>query len=346
MEPVEKGVTNQQKETKGKRLSLARHPFLAHLARISVSIFFFWAVSRRVSWDSLWDTIIGVEPFFFALSCLTLLVNPWFLAKKFESLISSFSESPGLWSLLRINLICLFYSIIIPTGVGVGVLRWYQMGQLGLDKVGVSAVVVMERLLYLAITVFFVLLSLAFSGDLAVEVFRQTLIPVSVLAGGGVSIMICLLAVARFNRLALVVLDWVESTKGLASNRITLLRSFSSRFVGRWKELARAGCWGIAWQAMYCFRIYMIFLSLQIPMRIETIVWVASLILLLQVLPISYLGLGIRESAYAFIFVQYGLPPEQGVSVGLLSFLQMVFAGLLGWFLVLKDSLAKRGRVR
>lgn len=319
---------------------------MVHFARIFVSIFFFWAVSRRVSWDNLWGTLIGVEPFFFALSCLTLLVNPWFLAKKFQSLIASFSESPGLWSLLRINLICLFYSIIIPTGVGVGVLRWYQMGQLGLDKVGASAVVVIERLLYLAITVLFVLLSLFFSGDAVVEVFRQTLIPMSLLAGGGVAFMICFLAVARFNRLAIFVLDWFENTKSMASDRIILLRNFLSRFVGRWKELARAGGWGIAWQAVYCFRIYMIFLSLQIPMRVETIVWVASLILLLQVLPISYLGLGIRESAYAFIFMQYGLPPEQGVSVGLLSFLQMVFAGLLGWSLVLKDSLTKRDRVQ
>lgn len=325
---------------------MARHPLLVHFVRISVSIFFFWAVSSRVSWDSLWGTVIGVEPFFFALSCLTMLVNPWFLAKKFESLISSFSESPGLWMLLRINLICLFYSIIIPTGVGVGVLRWYQMGRLGLDKVGASAVVVMERLLYLAITVLFVLLALVFSGDSVVRVLREALIPMTLLAGGGVASMICFLAVSRFNRLATVALDWFERTRSLAPDRVMLLRSFSSKFVGRWRELASAGCWGIAWQAVYCFRIYMIFLSLQIPMRMETIVWVASLILLLQVLPISYLGLGIRESAYAFIFLQYGLPPEQGVSVGLLSFLQMVFAGLLGWFLVLKDSLVKRARVQ
>jgi len=286
---------------------------------------------------------MAVEPLFFSVSCLTLLVNPWVLARKFQALISSFSVSPGLWSLLRINLICLFYSIVIPTGVGVGVLRWYQMGRLGLDRTGASAVVVMERLLYLVITVLFVLVALVLSGDAAMEVFRRTLIPVSLLAGIGVAVFMGLFIIPRLNRLALSLLRRVEETRGLSSDRLMFLRSFFLRFAGRWKELADAASWGVAWQVVYCFRIYMIFLSLQIPMRMETVICVASLILLLQVLPVSYLGLGIRESAYAFIFMQYGLPPEQGVSVGLLSFLQMVFAGLFGWFLVLKDGLAKRG---
>ena len=56
-----------------------------------------------------------------------------------------------------------------------------------------------------------------------------------------------------------------------------------------------------------------------------------SLVLLLQMLPLSFAGIGIREGAYAYLFSLYGLAPEAGVLIGLLFFSQMlILAGLGG----------------
>ena len=49
-----------------------------------------------------------------------------------------------------------------------------------------------------------------------------------------------------------------------------------------------------------------------------------SLVLLLQTLPLSLAGIGLREGAYAYLFRLYKLPPENGVLIGVLFFSQML----------------------
>jgi len=58
--------------------------------------------------------------------------------------------------------------------------------------------------------------------------------------------------------------------------------------------------------------------------------WMASLALLIQVLPISLNGIGLREAAYAFFFRIQDLPPEAGVLIGILLFSQMFFMAAIG----------------
>ena len=61
--------------------------------------------------------------------------------------------------------------------------------------------------------------------------------------------------------------------------------------------------------------------------------WIGSLALLVQVLPLSLAGVGVREGAFAYLFGLFGLPPETGVLVGLLVFSQMLAIALVGGLL-------------
>jgi len=56
----------------------------------------------------------------------------------------------------------------------------------------------------------------------------------------------------------------------------------------------------------------------------------ASLVLLVQVLPISISGIGLRETAYAFLFEIQDLSPEKGVLLGIVLFSQMLFTSSIG----------------
>ena len=84
------------------------------------------------------------------------------------------------------------------------------------------------------------------------------------------------------------------------------------------------------WQAFFLARVYSLFLSLQIPLNFLDVTWMASLVLLVQHVPISFEGLGVRETAYAYLFKIQGLPPETGALIGILFFSQMLLMSLIG----------------
>ena len=58
--------------------------------------------------------------------------------------------------------------------------------------------------------------------------------------------------------------------------------------------------------------------------------WMGSLVLLLQVLPISFAGLGVREGAYAYLFPLFGLSAEKGFLMGVLFFIHILIFAVIG----------------
>ena len=74
----------------------------------------------------------------------------------------------------------------------------------------------------------------------------------------------------------------------------------------------------------------MLMLSIEVSIAFVQVCWMASLVLLLQILPISLNGIGLRETAYAFLFKAQGLPPEEGTLVGMLILSQMLVIASIG----------------
>jgi uncharacterized membrane protein YbhN (UPF0104 family) len=76
-------------------------------------------------------------------------------------------------------------------------------------------------------------------------------------------------------------------------------------------------------------------LGVALPMS----VWfaVVPMLTLAMVLPISMLGLGIREQGLEFLLEPYGVPPERAVAIGLLWLACTILSGLIGGVLFLLD---------
>ena len=52
---------------------------------------------------------------------------------------------------------------------------------------------------------------------------------------------------------------------------------------------------------------------------------------IVTILPVSFAGLGVREGAYVFLFIQAGMPRETALSLSLLVYVISIFApGLIG----------------
>jgi uncharacterized membrane protein YbhN (UPF0104 family) len=94
----------------------------------------------------------------------------------------------------------------------------------------------------------------------------------------------------------------------------------------------------LIWQIFFLGRLYVLFKAFALPLGFMDVAWMGSLVMLLQILPISFAGLGVREGAYAYLFTLFHLPPEKGMLIGILFFAQMlIFAGM-GAFLELTEK--------
>ena len=93
----------------------------------------------------------------------------------------------------------------------------------------------------------------------------------------------------------------------------------------------------LVWQIFYISRLLMLIQAAALPLNIVDILWMGSLVLMLQTLPISFAGIGLREGAYAYLFTLYDLPPEKGVLIGILFFSQMLIMAFVGGIFELLD---------
>lgn len=84
------------------------------------------------------------------------------------------------------------------------------------------------------------------------------------------------------------------------------------------------------------FQYYLLALALNIPLSYQFLIIVTPITLLLDSLPISFLGLGTRDAAMIFFFSFISLPAELAISFSLLllfiNYFITGFAGLLIWF--------------
>ena len=89
----------------------------------------------------------------------------------------------------------------------------------------------------------------------------------------------------------------------------------------------------ILWQIFFICRLLVLIKAASVPLGFIDITWIGSLVLLLQTIPISFAGIGLREGAYAYLFTLFNLPPEKGVMIGILFVSQMLIIAFLGGIL-------------
>jgi uncharacterized protein (TIRG00374 family) len=89
--------------------------------------------------------------------------------------------------------------------------------------------------------------------------------------------------------------------------------------------------------------MYILAMSLHLDASFLFILACRSLVGMALVLPISFMGLGARDSVLLYCFTAVGKPAEAAISLGILAFLWTVFFRLLGVIFWIKYSVTKLG---
>ena len=312
-------------------------PKLKLALKIGVSCLFVGYLSFKVDMSAIAAALKDVDLSFYLLSTLIAVLSNIFIATKYYLLIKASPINHSIYSLVKINFISRFYALFLPTAVGREWVRWLKVTRHQEGRSSFLASIIFERLTFLIVLILCGSVPLYMYGSISeIVTLRLRLQPWVILALVIIAASLSLYVSASVRYLA-------KSIGGRMLNhffdgsRVELfVESFS---LNNMKAAFYAAIIGLSfvWQIFYISRLFALIKAAGLPLDLIDIVWMGSLVLLLQTLPISFAGIGLREGAYGYLFTLYGLPPEKGVLIGILFFSQMLIMAFVGGIFELLD---------
>jgi len=247
----------------------------------------------------------------------------WFMANfKWQRLLAALGSAAPYWDLLTLNLIGVFYSLVLPGQVSGEIIKGVRLAQFGVQRAAVATSILVDRLTGLAALGLAGLLGLALTPG---SPFTGTAVWIALVVLGGSALPVLLtrqrLPFAPKAAAGLYAKLWLA-----ASAVNDALLTYRSRPL----VLAEALVLALVFQASVYGANYLVVLSVGAPLPLAALVWIVSTVSLLNLLPISLGGLGVREGAYALLLEQQGVPFSQGLAISLIVSGMFLLLGGIG----------------
>lgn len=217
-----------------------------------------------------------------------------------------------------------FFSLCLPSSIGGDVVKAYRVGDTTQRRLLAGCSVLADRLTGLAA------LGVLAGAALATAKWRLTL-PATLAVAAGL-----LLAVLAAFWLLVGSLDRIMGlfpAPHPAREFIAQLLPYQQRP----SLIARAVGWSFVVQIGGTIAVALVARTVRVDPGLQAWFAVAPLVALIETVPISIGGFGVRENAMEYLLSGHGVPGEQGIAVALLCGLMRIGAGLVGGVLFLLD---------
>lgn len=299
------------------------------LLQLSVSILFLVYFGTRVDWLEILAALKEINPAVYLVSTLAAICGPVIISGKYRLLIARTSLDLPFPRLVAINFIARFYALFLPSSLGPMAVRWYKITKNKAGKTFFLASTLVERLFFILLLFACGAVPLFFITEPAVREIAAVLWPILALISAALASILAYFLWPQMQQKIKGTIVRLMHLSPESRTKIFLdqfsLKNSSPEVVGG------LFLYTLLWQAAFLIRIHLLFLALDLPFGFWAAAWMGSLVMLLQVIPVSFAGLGLRESAYSFLFSLQGTAAELGGLVGLLFFSQMLIICLIGW---------------
>lgn len=298
-----------------------------------ISCLFIGYLSFRVDISALADSMASINVSLYVISTFLAVFSGIIVAGKHYCLVKGSAINHSLASLIKINFITRFYALFLPSAVGTEVVRWIKVTRNKNGRAQFLASIVFERLIFLFVLLFCGIIPLFFyRSNPEIEILRMRVFPIAAIGIGLVSVFILLYI---FPPIRDLIKSMAQSTLQRIRPKFNADDYFENLNLKKLNASMLASILGLSilWQIFFICRLLVLIKAASVPLGFIDITWIGSLVLLLQTIPISFAGIGLREGAYAYLFTLFNLPPEKGVMIGILFFSQMLIIAFLGGIL-------------
>lgn len=295
------------------------------LIKVCFSSTLMFLLYRKIPLEEMKVVLASLDYFYFLPICLLLFVNTLLSALKWRLFLSADGVDIPLATLTMTYLIGSFYNLFLPSNIGGDSYRIYDIAQKSSDSVRSAASVFADRF-----SGFLALVSLSLVSSILVAhefnnlffflaPFVIFLIMLAVLIGLAKEKPVrALLSLTRLNRFPFL----VKLTE-------KFFLSFQCYGADR-KLLAQVMLISFVFQLSVILIVQLLALSLQTSVAFFYFSAFVPLITLMEALPVSVFGLGLRDMGYVFFFGWVGMTDVQTRSLALLFLGTSVGYSLIG----------------
>jgi uncharacterized membrane protein YbhN (UPF0104 family) len=301
------------------------------VVKIAVSVVLLVWLFSRIDLSTLWSSARRASlPWIVAalgIHFTSLLASTW----RWRLLLDAQDVRLRSRTLLGSYLVASFFNNFLPSNIGGDVIRIRDTARPARSKTLAATVVLVDRGLGLMGLV----LVAALGASMAAGRHAMPIWPLWLWAGfvaAAAASAPAVLAPAGFGRLlqplAVFHPEWI-------GQRIEKLTGVLARFRDRPRALA--GCFGgaVAVQALIVVFYFTVAYALHLNVTFWDLAVVVPLSFVVQMLPVSVNGFGVREATFVFYFTRMGLPIESALLVSLVSTALIMLFSLTGaavWF--------------
>ena len=244
-------------------------------------------------------------------------------------------------SIVRINLVGVFYSIVLPGQVAGEAVKAYRLGAGRADAEQIAASVVVDK-----VNGMIALLVLGILGAF----LSRLRFPGSLLATFSAALAIGLAALYSIHVPALR--RGIESAIGFVSrrwpwakpiaDRAALFLAASTRYLARPSLMIASVLLGMLYQLLCIAVILIIAPSFGINIQLAEWFWIFAVVTLAVLVPLSVGGLGIREGAFVAVLGLLQVPSASALALSLTVFASQLATALLGGLIELAGFWERR----
>ena len=306
--------------------SARRHLFL--VLKISVSLILLAVLFRQIDVARLWAPVrrASIPWLIVALGIygVNLIVSTW----RWHLLLDAQRVAIRRRKLLGSFLVATFFNNFLPSNIGGDVIRISDTAGPAQSKTRATAVVLTDRALGLMALV----LVAALGASVAATVHPAALPiwPVWLWAGflafaaASAPVVFAPDGFGRMLRpLTVFHPEWV-------GNRIEKLTDVLSRFRAQPRALAGCFAWAIFVQATMVVFYFAVSYALHLNLSLSDLAVIVPLSFVVQMLPVSVNGFGVREATFSFYFTRVGQPIESALLISLVPQALIMVSSLAG----------------
>ena len=307
-----------------------RKRWLQWLFRALLSVVLLAFVLRSVELTLFWTAVRSVDMWCLSAAIALFFAGQLWAAYRWYFLLTRLGRPLPFWSTVRYTLLGQISALFLPGQISGDIVRAMAVARGKREKASYALSVIVDKVALLGALASFVLFgglwSRQLSGLVAIHAIALGLLVLSLL----MMIFLC-----RYRS------DHVPRGLMQIGNRLPFTRSYVLSLAG-WLDLPRlsyrtmlfilAMAFGL--QLSHTVGSYLFARSLDITISVVDWAAINAAVSVLQALPITLGGLGVRDGVFAATLALYDIPRAQATAFSLASFVLVAFLTTLGWFVL------------
>jgi uncharacterized membrane protein YbhN (UPF0104 family) len=296
--------------------------------RLLITIGLFWVLASRLDVARAEEIAGHASPLLLAMALIALLAVLPPNALRWHVILTAERPSPGLGSLTKLLFVGLFFNQVLPTGIGGDAVRAWRCRRLGIDLGAAVRSVLLDR-----VSGYVVMVAL-YTASLP-ALLRVLLDP------GERAGLVAIFGIALLGLLALPLMDCLPLPARLL--RLPMFAALGELSRETRRLVTRPGrCIAVLGLSVVTIGLtvltYMLVGdSLGVSLSLATWLLVIPPVSLIQLLPISLAGWGVREVSMVVILAGFGVPAAAALATSVLTGLALLVISLPGGLIWLAD---------